>query len=186
MVGGNLTRSPGPLVVDVTAVGEVRPRRSLTRSGGRPGDELYVSGTIGGAAAGLEMLRARRVGRRLGHRRGTQPIAASTGTGGRSRACGWAWRSAQARAARAAMDLSDGLADALRQLADASGCGVEIDADALPIDQRARDVVGRRAGRIAMPLRAHAAATTTSCSSPCRGHGADVCGTRVRASPIRR
>ena len=51
---------PGPLVVDVTAVGEIHPRRVLTRSGGRPGDELYVSGTIGGAAAGLEMLRAER------------------------------------------------------------------------------------------------------------------------------
>ena len=49
VVGGNLTRSPGPLVVDVTAVGDVHPRRVLTRGGGRPGDELYVSGTIGGA-----------------------------------------------------------------------------------------------------------------------------------------
>jgi thiamine-monophosphate kinase len=44
----------------------------------------------------------------------------------------------QARAARAAMDLSDGLADAARQLAEASECGVEIEADALPIDQGAR------------------------------------------------
>jgi thiamine-monophosphate kinase len=45
---------------------------------------------------------------------------------------------AQARAARAAMDLSDGLADAVTQIADASGCGVEIDAAALPIDEGAR------------------------------------------------
>jgi thiamine-monophosphate kinase len=45
---------------------------------------------------------------------------------------------AQARAATAAMDLSDGLADAAGQIAGASGCGVEIDADALPIDAGAR------------------------------------------------
>jgi thiamine-monophosphate kinase len=44
----------------------------------------------------------------------------------------------RARAARAAMDLSDGLADAAHQLAAASGCGVEVEADALPIDPAAR------------------------------------------------
>jgi thiamine-monophosphate kinase len=44
----------------------------------------------------------------------------------------------QARAARAAMDLSDGLADAAHQIADASGCGVEIDASALPIHPAAQ------------------------------------------------
>ena len=45
----------------------------------------------------------------------------------------------RARAARAAMDLSDGLADALRQVAAASSVGVKIDADLLPIDRCARD-----------------------------------------------
>lgn len=45
----------------------------------------------------------------------------------------------RARAARAAMDLSDGLADALRQVAAASGVGVLIDGDALPIDPGARE-----------------------------------------------
>ena len=58
VVGGNITRTDGPLVVDVTAGGTVAPRRWLTRSGAHPGDEIWVSGTIGGAAAGLEMLRA--------------------------------------------------------------------------------------------------------------------------------
>ena len=55
LAGGNITRSPGPLVVDVTVVGSVRPRRILTRSGGHAGDGLYVSGAIGAAAAGLEL-----------------------------------------------------------------------------------------------------------------------------------
>ena len=127
VIGGNLTRSPGPLVVDVTAVGEVKPRRVLTRSGGRPGDGLWVSGSIGAAAAGLEMLGS--------GSRGGDCIARYLRPEPRVR-LGVA--AAQARAVRAAMDLSDGLADAIHQLAEASGCGVEIDGDALPIDPAAR------------------------------------------------
>ena len=46
-------------MVDVTVVGTVKRRQALTRGGARPGDELYVSGTIGAAAAGLQMLQAR-------------------------------------------------------------------------------------------------------------------------------
>ena len=55
VAGGNLTQSPGPIVIDVTVMGTVKRRQVLTRSGARPGDEVYVSGAIGGAAraAGL-------------------------------------------------------------------------------------------------------------------------------------
>jgi thiamine-monophosphate kinase len=132
LVGGNLARSPGPLVIDVTAVGTVHPRRVLTRGGARPGDELYLTGSIGAGLAGLEMLRS-----------GGQPSLPTAA------ACiEWYRRPdprvrlgravAQARAASAAMDLSDGLADAIRQIAEASGCGAEVDAAALPIADGAR------------------------------------------------
>src|SRR6185369_15358593 len=57
VIGGNLTRSPGPLVIDVTLVGTVKRRQALTRGGAKPGDDLYVSGAIGAAAAGLGLLR---------------------------------------------------------------------------------------------------------------------------------
>ena len=60
LVGGNLTRSPGPLIVDVTAIGSVGHRHVLTRTGARKGDELYVTGAIGAAAAGLAMRQAGR------------------------------------------------------------------------------------------------------------------------------
>src|SRR5689334_5173349 len=53
VVGGNITRTDGALVVDVTAGGEVAPRRSLLRSGAKAGHDIYVSGSIGSAAAGL-------------------------------------------------------------------------------------------------------------------------------------
>lgn len=132
LVGGNLTRSPAGLMVDVTAVGSAHPRRVLTRSGGRPGDELYVSGSIGAAAAGLEMLKAGPSTAIDGaddciarYRRPTPRVRLGRAI-------------ANARAARAAMDLSDGLADALHQIADASECGIEIDASALPIHEGAR------------------------------------------------
>ena len=167
VIGGNLTRSPGPLIVDVTAIGEVGPRRVLTRGGGRPGDELWVSGTIGAAAAGLEMLRSAselKVGSADAEGPGgSREAEAPVGDGGRGRGSGTEVATiaeaqatcieryrrpeprmrlglaiSQARAARAAMDLSDGLSDAAHQLAEASGCGVEVDANALPIDPAAR------------------------------------------------
>ena len=134
VVGGNITRTDGPMVVDVTAGGEVAPRRWLTRSGALAGHDVYVSGRIGGAAAGLEMLAAGR-GSGIGdqgsgciarHRRPEPRVRLGMAMG-------------RARAARAAMDLSDGLADALRQVAAASGVGVRIDADALPIEPAARE-----------------------------------------------
>ena len=125
VAGGNITRTDGPLVVDVTAGGEVSPRRWLTRGGGRPGDELYVSGTIGAAAAGLEMLQTGAAGRDAGcigrHRRPEPRVRLGVAIG-------------RARAARAAIDLSDGLAEALRQVAAAGATGIRIDADALPIE----------------------------------------------------
>ena len=130
VAGGNITRTGGPLVVDVTAGGDAAPRKWLTRSGARAGDEIYVSGTIGGAAAGLEMLRL--AGATPGsddcvmrHRRPEPRVRLGVALG-------------RARAARAAMDLSDGLADAAHQVAAASGVGVRIDAAALPIDECAR------------------------------------------------
>jgi thiamine-monophosphate kinase len=133
VVGGNIARTDGPLVVDVTAGGDVGSRRWLTRSGACAGDDIWVSGTIGGAAAGFEMLRD---GQTEGscvarHRRPEPRVRLGVAMG-------------RARAARAAMDLSDGLADALRQVAAASGCGVRVDGRVLPIETTAADWWNRR------------------------------------------
>ena len=140
VAGGNITRTDGPLVVDVTAGGEAAPRKWLTRNGARAGDEIYVSGSIGGAAAGLEMLRVGIAGIgergagcvvRRGHRRPEPRVRLGIAMG-------------RARAARAAMDLSDGLADAVHQVATASRVGVRVDAALLPIDPCARDWWNKR------------------------------------------
>ncbi len=129
VAGGNITRTDGPLVVDVTAGGEAAPRKWLTRNGARAGDEIYVSGSIGGAAAGLDMLQARTDAGSpcvMRHRRPEPRVRLGIVMG-------------RARAARAAMDLSDGLADAVHQVAAASRVGVRVDSASLPIDACARE-----------------------------------------------
>ncbi len=134
LVGGNLTRTAGPLVADSTVVGSVHPRKILRRSGGRPGDELYVTGTLGAAAAGLAMLVAG-TARATVSAEETECIERYERPQPRLR-CGRAM--ARARAVSAGIDLSDGLADAARQLADASGVGVVVSADAIPVDPGVR------------------------------------------------
>jgi thiamine-monophosphate kinase len=157
VVGGNITRTEGPLVVDVTAGGEVAPRKWLTRSGAKAGDDIWVSGSLGAAAAGLEMLRL--AGDAPGT--GSRPASAREASYGevtpeRLRREGGdpgcvakylrpeprvhlGVAVGRARVATAAMDLSDGLADALEQVSTASGVGVTIDAALLPIEPCARE-----------------------------------------------
>src|SRR5688572_1511350 len=130
LVGGNVTRSPGPLVIDVTVSGTAKRRKVLTRSGGRPGDELYVSGTVGGAAAGLAWLQLDRGAATPSDPAVADAVARFLRPEPRLRLGLLAGRT---RAASAAMDLSDGLADAVRQLAEASGTGARIEAAALPV-----------------------------------------------------
>ena len=139
VVGGNLTHTPGPLTIDVTAIGSVKRRQALTRRGARPGDEVYVSGRVGAAAAGLARLRAS----------GSAPGA----TDGLTTAYLFpeprvrlGLLLARNRAATACMDLSDGLADGARQLSDASGVGMTIDAAALPVDEETRETLAARGG----------------------------------------
>jgi thiamine-monophosphate kinase len=157
VIGGNLTRSPGPLVLDVTLVGTVKRRQALTRGGAKPGDDLYVSGTIGAAAAGLGLLR-----KVVSHQSSVVSLSPQSTDDLRlrlmtddSRLMTDDWRLMTAyltpeprirlglllgrnRAASACVDLSDGLADGVRRIAEASGVGVTIDASLLPIDPAAR------------------------------------------------
>jgi thiamine-monophosphate kinase len=126
LVGGNISRSPGPLMVDVTVMGDGHRRKILRRAGGRPGDELWVTGQLGGAAAGLGLLER---GATLDED-GLDAVARWRRPEPRWR-CGVAV--ARSGGAAACVDLSDGLADAARQLAEASGTGVELQAGDLPI-----------------------------------------------------
>jgi len=136
LAGGNITRSPGPLMVDVTVTGFARRRQVLVRSGGRAGDDLYVTGEVGAAAAGLGWLSGGGpaidgIDACADRHRRPQPRVRIGALLGRN------------RAATACMDLSDGLADGARQIAEASGVGVRIEAAALPIPIAARNWFAR-------------------------------------------
>ena len=106
IVGGETSRSPGPLFINVALTGEVERVRCTLRSGGRAGDALYVTGHLGGSRAGK-------------HLDFTPRLAEAR------------WLVAHFKV-RAMMDLSDGLAADLPRLAAASRCGYELRRDAVP------------------------------------------------------
>jgi thiamine-monophosphate kinase len=130
LVGGNITHTSGPLVVDVTVAGSVKRRQVLLRTGARPGDDLYVTGWIGSAAAGLGMLRAGldsdAVPSCVDRYLFPEPRIRMGLLIGRN------------RAATACIDLSDGLAEGVRQLAEQSGVGARLCAAAIPVETAAR------------------------------------------------
>ena len=117
LVGGDTTQ--GPLNICITVFGEVPPGQALLRSGARPGDDIYVSGTLGDARLALEAL--------LDH----TPLPADVLARARQRlerptprvALGLALRGV----ASSAMDVSDGLLGDLSHILKASGVGARID-----------------------------------------------------------
>lgn len=124
VLGGD-TKPAKELTLAATALGTVAREELLPRTGIQPGDLLAVTGSLGGAAAGLGALR-----------RGGEPALAKRLLEPDPRlAEGRAL--ARAKAARACMDLSDGLASSLHQLAALNGCGFAVDVDALPLDPTA-------------------------------------------------
>lgn len=128
VAGGNLTRSPGPIVIETTLIGAAHPRKILTRAGARAGDDLYVSGPLGGAAAGLA-LRTRGI-TDTADADARAAIACYERPEPRLK-CGLSV--ARTRAASACIDLSDGLADGATQLAHASHLAVVINALDVPL-----------------------------------------------------
>lgn len=130
LLGGDLTRSPGPLVVDVTALGCTS--WPVLRNGAEPADELWVTGTLGGAAAAVRCWE-----------RGDDPPAGA--------------RAAFARPPRrfeairclvdhelvdALIDLSDGLAGDAAHMAAASGVKIVLEAEKVPVSAAAVEALG--------------------------------------------
>jgi thiamine-monophosphate kinase len=141
LVGGNVTRSPGPLFVDITLTGTAKRRKVLTRGGARPGDELFVTGTLGAAAAGLAWLQMNGMPVNGGDIPALLQPAVLRYLRPEPR-LRFGIMAGRTRAASACMDLSDGLADAVRQMAEASGTGALVELAALPVDPAATHVFG--------------------------------------------
>jgi thiamine-monophosphate kinase len=133
LIGGDTTR--GPLAMTLGIHGLVPAGRALKRSGARPGDWIYVTGTPGDSAAGLAILQDRLVVKdsvqaaylKKRHLRPTPRILH-----------GQALRDL----ASSAIDLSDGLISDLGHILKASKCGARVDLDALPYSEAIKANVG--------------------------------------------
>jgi len=153
LAGGDLAESP-VAVADIVLTGAVRHGQALLRSGARPGDDLYVTGALGAAAAGLDRLsklvaavkKLRPHQRRSLHRIPDQfkalldPHLFPT-----PRIAQGLWLARNAMAS-AAIDLSDGLSTDLAHLCAESGVAAEVDAAALPIASGATPIQALNGG----------------------------------------
>ncbi|RJG51551.1 thiamine-phosphate kinase [Motilimonas pumila] len=128
LIGGDTTK--GPLSITVTIHGHVPQGKSLRRDQAKPGDWLYVSGTVGDAAAGLAQLqqklqlvqpeyfinRLQQPSPRIMVGAALRPIASSC------------------------IDISDGLAQDLQHILDSSGCGAVVDLEKIPVHEHLKDL----------------------------------------------
>jgi thiamine-monophosphate kinase len=126
LIGGDTTS--GPLNICITVFGDVPPNAALRRDAAKPGDDIWVSGTLGDARAGLGLLR------------GEWTLADDAATAQLKRALerpeprvalGLALRGV----AHAALDISDGLAGDLMHILKRSNAQAVVDADAVPISR---------------------------------------------------
>jgi thiamine-monophosphate kinase len=118
VAGGDTNSWAGPLVISVTALGEVAPQRVWRRSGAQVGDRILVTGSFGGSILGRHLDAVPRVPEAL-------------------------WLAEHADV-HAAIDVSDGLSLDLSRVCEASGCGAVLDLKAIPISPDAEQLARER------------------------------------------
>ncbi|HEV7798867.1 MAG TPA: thiamine-phosphate kinase [Pyrinomonadaceae bacterium] len=152
LIGGDVSRTPEKIVIDSIAIGECLLEREVFRTGAKPGDQIFVTGFLGDAAAGLRLLER---GARLPASDTTKPSPERS----RERPVdhlllrqlrpeprvGWGLLLGEKRWATAMIDISDGLSSDLNHLCSESKVGALIDASQIPIDTRVTEITGRRA-----------------------------------------
>jgi len=132
LVGGDVSRVPDKLVIDSIVGGEVAKGKAIMRSGAKPGDAIYVTGSLGGAAGGLHLLE------------NLSTAEFSTGTLALkqlkpSPKLEIANILIQLGIATSMIDVSDGLSADLFHICEQSEVGAKIHAEQLPIDKHLRD-----------------------------------------------
>jgi thiamine-monophosphate kinase len=147
LIGGDTSRAHEHIVIDSIAIGECTAGMAVKRTGGRPGDQIFVTGSLGAAAAGLRLIErgahlaeqnlADEDSQKLDHvlLRQLRPEPR----------VGWGIVLGEEQLATAMIDLSDGLSSDLNHLCEACKAGALIDASLLPIDERVVELCGRRA-----------------------------------------
>jgi thiamine-monophosphate kinase len=118
LAGGDTTKS-ARVSISITVLGEIAPGRAITRAGARPGDIIYVSGRLGRAQLGLDLVRSK-----LNRQPGLRPLLRPH-LYPRIRLGLGAWL-ARHRVPSAMMDISDGLSTDLGRLCRSSGVGARI------------------------------------------------------------
>ncbi len=147
LVGGDVSRSPERIVIDSVVLGEVERGRAVTRSGARAGDHVFVTGSLGGAAAGLRLLGRgeslrRKRSRSLQYRAVEELLLRQLRPEPR---IPWGALLGEERLATAMIDISDGLSSDLTHLCRQSRVGAVIDAARVPVDSAVINLCGRRA-----------------------------------------
>jgi len=126
LVGGDTTRSPDGIVISVTVFGQVEPGRALRRDAAQPGDDIWVTGTLGAAHAALQWLTGQWP---------AQPALLAATRAALERPCPpWSFAQKLPGLAHAALDVSDGLLQDLGHILEASGCGARLHYETLPVD----------------------------------------------------
>jgi len=148
LAGGDVSRTTEKIVIDSILIGECDSGRAVMRGGAAPGDQIFVTGFLGDAAAGLRLLeRGVRVQTASGPKRLEEHSVERLLL---RQLCpdprvGWGLLLAEQQLASAMIDISDGLSSDLNHLCKESGVGAVIDAGRLPIDHVVREICGRRA-----------------------------------------
>jgi thiamine-monophosphate kinase len=147
LIGGDTSRTPEQIVIDSIAVGECNVGQAVRRAGAQPGDQIFVTGSLGGAAAGLRLIeRGAHLAEQKLDNDDSQKIDHVLLRQLRPEPrVGWGIVLGEERLATSMIDLSDGLSSDLNHLCTASGGGAFIESSLLPIDQQVIELCGRRA-----------------------------------------
>jgi thiamine-monophosphate kinase len=147
LIGGDTSRTTEQIVIDSIVLGECLAGHAVKRVGAQPGDQIFVTGSLGGAAAGLRLIErgahlaeqklddddSQKIDHVLLRQLRPEPRV------------GWGMVLGEERLATAMIDVSDGFSSDLNHLCTASGVGALIESSLLPIDQRVVELCGRRA-----------------------------------------
>ena len=149
LIGGDTDRRPGPITISITVFGEVATGTMIRRGSARPGDRIFVSGTLGAAAIGLALRLEEKRDALSPHNLMARWGYPETELDSWSRVIDASirpqprlgLREALCAHATAAMDISDGLAKDLGRMARASGCAAEVALAKLPLEPIVRAAV---------------------------------------------
>ena len=148
LIGGDTSRTLEKVVIDSIVIGECARGKSIPRSGAKPGDQIFISGSLGGAAAGLRLLEyGARIGMNTTPQEETSPavdLLLRRHLQPEPRV-GWGMILGQESLATAMVDISDSLSSDLIHLCKESRVGALIESAHLPLNPSVTALSGRRA-----------------------------------------